>query len=145
MTRTFSKTYGLASLRIGWCYTSSKVANIINKIKPPFNTTSISQFMAIKALEDYEYINKIVRLNNEIKTWFENELNKLNIKTRVTEGNFSLIETTIEGADKISNHLSKDGIIVRRLDSYNLSNFIRISIGTKEEMEQAVNSLKTLK
>ena len=101
--------------------------------------------MAIKALEDYEYINKIVRLNNEIKTWFENELNKLNIKTRVTEGNFSLIETTIEGADKISNHLSKDGIIVRRLDSYNLSNFIRISIGTKEEMEQAVNSLKTLK
>ena len=145
LTRTFSKTYGLAALRIGWCYTSSKVANIINKIKPPFNTTSISQSMAIKALEDYEYINKIVRLNNEIKTWFENELNKLNIKTRVTEGNFSLIETTIEGADKISNHLSKDGIIVRRLDSYNLSNFIRISIGTKEEMEQAVNSLKTLK
>ena len=142
LTRTFSKTYGLAALRIGWCYTSLKVADIINKIKPPFNTTSISQYMAIKALEDTKYLDNIVKLNSEIKAWFENELNNLNIKTRITEGNFSLIETSIEGADKISNHLAKDGIIVRRLDSYNLPNFLRISIGTKEEMEQTINSLK---
>ena len=142
LTRTFSKTYGLAALRIGWCYTSKKVADIINKIKPPFNTTSISQLMAIKALEDNEYIEKIVKLNSEVKTWFENELNKLKIKIKQTEGNFSLIETTIDRANKIANHLANDGIIVRRLDSYNLSNFLRISIGTKEEMELTINSLK---
>ncbi len=142
LTRTFSKTYGLAALRIGWCYTSQKVANIINKIKPPFNTTSISQAMAIKALEDPEYIEKIVKLNSDVKTWFENELSSLNIKTKLTEGNFSLIETSTEGANKISNHLANDGIIIRRLDSYNLPNFIRISIGTKQEMELTINSLK---
>tara|TARA_Y100000996_G_scaffold45914_1_gene31666 strand:+ start:2272 stop:3621 length:1350 start_codon:yes stop_codon:yes gene_type:complete len=144
LTRTFSKIYGLAALRIGWCYTSQRVSNIINKIKPPFNTTSISQALAIKALEDEDYIKKISRLNLEIKMWFEKQLKILNIKTRNTEGNFSLIETSEEGAEKISNHLIKDGIIIRRLNSYKLPNFIRISIGTKEEMEQAINSLKKL-
>ncbi len=144
LTRTFSKTYGLAALRIGWCYTSQRVADIIKKIKPPFNTTSISQDLAIIALEDTKYIDKIIKLNSDIKTWFENELKNLNIKIRTTEGNFTLIETSIEGANKISNHLEKDGIIIRRLDSYGLSNFLRISIGTKDEMEQTINSLKKL-
>ena len=143
LTRTFSKAYGLAALRIGWCYTSKKVANIINKIKPPFNTTSISQLMAIKALEDPQYIEKIVKLNSEIKTWFEKELSKLKIKIKETQGNFSLIQTTVDGANKIASHLASDGIIVRRLDSYNMANFIRISIGTKEEMELTINSLKS--
>ena len=142
LTRTFSKTYGLAALRIGWCYTSKKVSNIIKKIKPPFNTTSISQALAITAIEDTKYIDKIVKLNSDIKMWFEDELSKLKIKTRLTDGNFSLIETTIEKVEKITNHLAKDGIIVRRLDSYNLPNFLRISIGTKEEMELTIKSLK---
>ncbi len=144
LTRTFSKAYGLAALRIGWCYTSKKVASIINKIKPPFNTTSISQLIAIKALEDQQYIKKIVRLNSDTKKWFESELKKLKIKIRETEGNFSLIETSIDGVNKIVNHLANDGIIVRNLDSYNLPNFLRISIGTKEEMELTINSLKIL-
>ena len=144
ITRTFSKTYGLAALRIGWCYTSQKIANIINRIKPPFNTTSLSQAIAIQALGDKDYIEKIVELNFDIKNWFENELKKLKIKTRKTEGNFSLIETSIEGADKIADHLANDGVIVRRLHSYNLPNFIRISIGTKEEMAFTINSLKNL-
>ncbi len=144
LTRTFSKTYGLAALRIGWCYTSKKVADIINKIKPPFNTTSISQLMAIKALEDSEYIEKIVKLNSDVKKWFESELKNLKIEIKETEGNFSLIKTSIDGAKKIANHLANDGIIVRTLDSYNLPNFLRISIGTKEEMEITINSLRNL-
>ena len=74
LTRTFSKTYGLAALRVGWCYTSQKIADIINKIKPPFNTTTISQSLAIKALEDKEHIENSVKLNSEIKDWFEKEL-----------------------------------------------------------------------
>ena len=144
ITRTFSKTYGLAALRIGWCYTSEKIAAIINKIKPPFNTTSISQAMAIKALEDSKYIEKIVKQNSDVKAWFETQLNKLNIKTKETHGNFTLIENSIDGANKIADHLANDGIIVRRLDSYNLPNFLRISIGTMDEMELTVNSLKNL-
>ena len=143
LTRTFSKTYGLAALRIGWCYTSEKVANIINKIKPPFNTTAISQSIAIKALEDKEYIDDIVKLNFDIKRWFESQLKLLNIKVRSTEGNFSIIESSNETIDKIYNHLINDGIITRRLNSYDLSNFLRISIGTKEEMEETIKSLQS--
>ena len=144
ITRTFSKTYGLAALRVGWCYTSQKIADIINKIKPPFNTTTISQSLAIKALEDKEHIINSVKLNNEIKNWFEKELKLLNIKIRQTEGNFTLIETSLDEAEKISNHLMNEGIIIRRLNSYNLPNFLRISIGTKEEMKMTVESLKKL-
>ena len=83
-------------------------------------------------------------LNFEIKNWFEEELKLLNIKTRQTEGNFTLIETSEDEAEKISNHLMDDGIIIRRLNSYNLPNFLRISIGTKEEMTMTVESLKKL-
>ncbi|MDC2979628.1 histidinol-phosphate transaminase [Pelagibacteraceae bacterium] len=144
LTRTFSKTYGLAALRVGWCYTSQKIADIINKIKPPFNTTTISQSLAIKALEDKDHIINSVKLNSEIKNWFENELKLLNIKTRRTEGNFTLIESSLDEAEKISNHLMNDGIIIRRLNSYNLPNFLRISIGTEEEMKMTVESLKKL-
>ena len=79
-----------------------------------------------------------------IRDRFENELKLLNIKTRQTEGNFTLIETSLDEAEKISNHLMNDGIIIRQLNSYNLPNFIRISIGTKEEMKITVESLKKL-
>ncbi len=144
LTRTFSKTYGLAALRVGWCYASQNIVDIINKIKPPFNTTTISQSLAIKAIEDKEHIENSVKLNSEIKNWFEKELKLLNIKTRKTEGNFTLVETSEYEAEKISNHLMNDGIIVRRLNSYNLPNFLRISIGTKEEMNITIESLKKL-
>ena len=100
--------------------------------------------MAIKALEDKEHIINSVKLNNEIKNWFEKELKLLNIKIRQTEGNFTLIETSLDEAEKISNHLMNEGIIIRRLNSYNLPNFLRISIGTKEEMKMTVESLKKL-
>ncbi len=144
LTRTFSKTYGLAALRVGWCYASQNIVDILNKIKPPFNTTTISQSLAIKAIEDKEHIENSVKLNSEIKNWFEKELKLLNIKTRKTEGNFTLVETSEYEAEKISNHLMNDGIIVRRLNSYNLPNFLRISIGTKEEMNITIESLKKL-
>ena len=84
-------------------------------------------------------LEKNVNINPNTITF---KLKFLNIKTRKTYGNFTLIETTEEKAEKISNHLMNDGIIIRRLNSYNLPNFLRISIGTKEEMNLTVESLK---
>ena len=144
ITRTFSKAYGLAGIRIGWCYSSKKVASILNKVKGPFNTQTLSQEMAIIALEDMEHLNKVIKNNEEIKSWFETELKKINIKTCPSEGNFSFVETSEENAKKISTHLVNSGIIVRQLDSYGLPNCLRITIGTKEEMERTINSLKNL-
>ena len=144
ITRTFSKAYGLAGIRIGWCYSSKKVASILNKVKGPFNTQTLSQEMAIIALEDKKHLNKVIKNNEEIKSWFETELKKINIKTCPSEGNFSFVETSEENAKKISTHLVNSGIIVRQLDSYGLPNCLRITIGTKEEMERTINSLKNL-
>jgi histidinol-phosphate aminotransferase len=144
MTRTFSKVYGLAACRIGWCYSSEKVSLILNKVKGPFNTLSISQEMAMLALEDKEYLKEVVDNNQKIKDWFENELKKLNIKSRPSEGNFSFIETTEKNAKEILAHLTNDGIIVRQLDSYGLPNCLRITIGTKDEMVATIESLKKI-
>ena len=144
ITRTFSKAYGLAGIRIGWCYSSKKVASILNKVKGPFNTQTLSQEIAILALEDKEHLNKVIKNNEEIKKWFETELKKINIKTFPSEGNFSFIEMSEEDAKKISTDLSNSGIIIRQLDSYGLPNCLRITIGTNEEMKQTINSLKML-
>ena len=144
ITRTFSKVYGLAGCRIGWCYSSKKVGLILNKVKGPFNTQSTSQEMAMLALEDKEYLKEVVDNNQKIKDWFENELKKINIKSRASEGNFSFIETTEKNAKEILMHLTNDGIIIRQLDSYGLPNCLRITIGTKDEMAATIESLKKI-
>ena len=144
ITRTFSKSYGLAGIRLGWCYSSEKVASILNKVKGPFNTQSLSQEMAIIALDDKEYLSKVIKSNRDTKSWFESELEKIKIKTRPSEGNFSFVEMSEEEAKKIFAHLANSGIIVRQLDSYGLPNCLRITIGTREEMEATINSLKGL-
>ena len=144
ITRTFSKAFGLAGLRIGWCYTSEKIAFILNKVKGPFNTQSISQEMAIIALEDKEYLKKVVNDNHIIKKWFELELKKLGIYAYTSEGNFSFVEISNKRVKIISNHLLKEGILIRQLSSYGLPNCLRITIGTKKEMEAIIQSLKKL-
>ena len=80
--------------------------------------------------------NKVVNLNTEVKEWFEKELKALNINTKPSVANFSFIETTIDQADKIANHLMNDGIVVRQLHSYKLPHCLRITIGTKKEHGQ---------
>ena len=144
MTRTFSKVYGLAALRIGWCYSSEKVANILNKVKGPFNTQTISQEIAMLALEDKEYLKEVVENNYKVKKWFEDELKKMDIKCGSSEGNFSFIQSSEKKAKEISAHLTNEGIIVRQLDSYGLPNCLRITIGTQQEMIATIESLKKI-
>ena len=144
MTRTFSKVYGLAALRIGWCYSSEKVANILNKVKGPFNTQTISQEIAMLALEDKEYLKEVVDNNHKVKKWFEGELKKIDIQCGASEGNFSFIQSSEKKAKEISAHLTNEGIIVRQLDSYGLPNCLRITIGTQEEMIATIESLKKI-
>ena len=144
ITRTFSKVYGLAGLRIGWCYSSEKIALILNKVKGPFNTQNISQELAMLALDDKAYLKEVVDNNHKVKKWFEDELKKIHIESRPSEGNFSFIETSEKKAKEISTHLINEGIIVRQLDSYGLPNCLRITIGTKEEMMAMIKSLKKI-
>ena len=93
MTRTFSKIYGLASLRIGWCYASNEITEILHKVRGPFNVSGPAQFSAIEALEDEKFLKKS---QNHNKKWIKTVNKELkdckNIKLYPTQGNFILID-----------------------------------------------------
>ena len=144
ITRTFSKAYGLAGIRLGWCYTSPKVSSILNRVKGPFNTSTIAQEMAITALHDQEHIKMVVDENLCNKKWFEKELIKLNIKVLESFANFSFIELSNKLAIQISDELEAKGILIRKLHSYKLPHCLRISIGTMKEMEKIIKILKEI-
>ena len=143
ITRTFSKVYGLAGIRLGWCYTSKKIATILNKVKPPFNVNVIAMQMASVALQDVQHLNRVISENKRNRTWFEEELNKLNIKCLLSASNFTFLECdqNSDMAEKIHNLLLQNGIIVRQLHSYGLPHCLRITIGTKKEMEKTIGVL----
>ena len=144
LTRTFSKAYGLAGIRLGWCYASPRVSSILGRVKGPFNTSTIAQKMAIEVLQDQDHINMVIRENKNNKKWFEDELKKLDIKIFPSYANFSFLELSKNYAKKISTTLLKNGIIVRQLDSYNLPHCLRITIGTIEDMKKIIEILRTL-
>ena len=145
LTRTFSKAYGLAGIRLGWCYSSLKVASILNRVKGPFNTNSLAQKIAIDSLKDKKHLKMVVSENKKNKIWFERELYRLEIKTIPTYANFSFIESTNNKAKIIANSLEKKGILIRQLDSYNLPNCLRISIGKKNDMKKIIKILENIK
>ena len=144
MTRTFSKVYGLAGIRLGWCYSSPKVTSILNKVKGPFNIGTLAQHFALIAINDQDHVKMTVKKNQINKKWFEKELSRLNINTVKTYTNFSLIESTNEMAIIITEALEKEGILIRQLDSYNLPNCLRISIGNLDDMKKIIKIIECL-
>ena len=144
LTRTFSKAYGLAGIRLGWCYSSPRISSILSRVKGPFNTNTLAQQMAINALDDQDHINFVINQTIKNKKWFEAELKKLRIKTFHSYSNFTFIETTDVIAEKINYGLEKEGILIRQLHSYNLSHCLRVTIGTKEDMKKIINIMKTI-
>ena len=148
ITRTFSKAYSLAGLRLGWGYGSKKIINIIRKLRPPFNVTPGAIGAGIAALADSEHLEKVVKHNNSIKSWFIREINAIGFKAYETQANFVFIivpEKNNLNASLINDYLLSKGIAVRYLLSYGLSNALRITIGTKEELEKTISALKEIK
>ena len=146
MLRTFSKIYGLASLRIGWCYASKIVAEALNKVRSPFNTSSIAQSAAIAALEDDEFCIKSKEHN---KKWLEIFFTKLadfkKIKAYPSVANFILLDFFNEkNATFAMDFLLKEGIILREMQEYNLEKCLRMTIGNEEENLQLLENLKKI-
>ena len=144
LTRTFSKAYGLAAIRLGWCYSSPIVASILSRVKGPFNTNTIAQDVALKALQDQNHIDNVILENKKNKDWFENELKKLDCKFFPSFANFTFIESSKEKALIISEKLSEEGILIRQLDSYQLPHCLRITIGTMSDMKKIIEILKNI-
>jgi histidinol-phosphate aminotransferase len=143
VTRTFSKIYGLASLRIGWCYSSPYVAEILNKIRGPFNVSGAAQAAAEAALTDEEFLQKSKSHNKKwLKIFFEELEKNQKIVAHPSITNFILLDFgSEESCQKANEKLLEAGIILREMTAYKLPNCLRATIGTDEENTKLLNIL----
>ncbi|HLI12255.1 MAG TPA: histidinol-phosphate transaminase [Alphaproteobacteria bacterium] len=144
MTRTFSKIYGLGGLRLGWAYCSPGVADVLNRVRNPFNVTNVAQAAGLAALDDIAHVDA-VRTNNDIwLPWVTAELGKLGLDVAPSVGNFVLVrfpDAPAKNADAANAFLCARGIIPRKMGVYNLPHSLRITIGREDEMRALVAAL----
>jgi len=146
VTRTFSKIYGLASLRIGWCYASQDIIDILNKVRGPFNVSGAAQKAALAALEDDKFLKKSQKHNTKWLKTIDKELSSIPaIKTYPSQANFILLDfkdTTI--ARKVNDALLEKGIILREMSAYHLPTCLRMTVGKQKENLYVIKTLKQL-
>ena len=146
MTRTFSKIYGLAGLRVGWGYGSKEIIDTLNKIKPPFNVNKAALFAASAAVKDSTWLNKEIKhVNNWNKKMF-NEFKKMKIETNKSFSNFLLVnfDKVKINSSRVFKLLAKAGILVRKMDVYGIKNSLRITIGKSEENRKLISKMKKI-
>lgn len=139
--RTFSKAYGLAGLRIGYGVMPVQIADILNRIRLPFNTNSLAQAGACAALEDNNFLKKMISLVHEGLDFLYDALNSLGMKYFPTQTNFFLIDVRRD-ADKVYEDMLRQGVIVRSMTSYGYPNYIRINVGLHEENVRFLKALE---
>ena len=144
--RTFSKIYGLASLRIGWGYGPKKIIEAMSKIKPPFNTNSVAQLAAVAALHDKSFINKSVKHNFFWANKLKKKLNNFNITTNEVTANFLLLNFNKckYSANYVQKKLEDKGIILRGMQSYKIKNALRLTIGNNSENKLFLKSINRI-
>jgi histidinol-phosphate aminotransferase len=143
--RTFSKIYGLASLRVGWGYASKKIIDAMNIIKPPFNVNQLGQVAATEALKDKNFINQSVKHNIIEANKIKNILEKLKIFSNEVTANFLLInfDRSKFSANYVFKKLQSRGIILRSTEEgYNIKNKLRLTIGSKKENIKFIAAIK---
>ena len=144
MTRTFSKIHGLAALRIGWGYFPAEIADVLNRIRGPFNMSSPAIAAGTAAITDTEHMEKAVVHNATWLPWLETEIGKLGLTVTPSVANFILIHfpreegRTAKDADAF---LKSRGIILRMVGSYGLVHCLRMTIGTENENKRVVSAL----
>ncbi len=144
MTRTFSKIYGLAALRLGWAYCPPAISDVLNRIRGPFNVTAPSIAAGIAAIEDTAHVDASLVHNDKWLPWTTAEIEKLGLEVTPSVGNFILIHFPAEkGRDAIAADafLKSKGIIMRRVAGYGLPNALRMTIGTESDNHAVVAAL----
>lgn len=142
VTRTFSKIYGLASLRLGFGYMSLEVADVLNRIRGPFNVPGPAQVAGVAAIEDKAYIEQCIVHNTQWRERLSRELRDIGFEVVPSQANFVLAKPTDGGnAETVDEKLKAAGVIIRRVDAYGLPDYVRITIGTDEEMLKLLEAL----
>ena len=146
MTRTFSKIYGLAGLRVGWGYGSKEIISALNKVKPPFNVSRPALFAATQAVLDTKWLNKAIEHNNFWAEKIFNVIDEIGIATNRTNVNFFLLNFNYvnQSAAKVFNKLANSGILVRQMDVYGIKNSLRVTIGNSKENKKFISVLRKI-
>lgn len=144
MTRTFSKLYGLAALRLGWGYACKEVSETLDKIRDPFNVPSSAQVAGVAALQDTEFEEKAFNHAKKWREWLSNELNALGLNVIPSYTNFVLFEFTDSDKSALSanEYLLSRGYILRYYSGQGLHNFLRLTVGTEKENKDVIRLLK---
>ncbi len=143
MTRTFSKIYAMGGLRLGWCYSSAAVADVLNRIRGPFTVSSAAQAAGIAALEDVASTDRAREHNDIWRPWLERALAALGLEVAPCVANFVLVRFPAPPKDASAawDFLRARGILVRKVAVYHLPEHLRISVGTEPEMRAVVAAL----
>ncbi len=146
MTRTFSKVYGLANLRIGWGFGPSHIIDALNRIRGPFNVSGMAIAAGIAAVQDREFLTRAVEHNDEWLPWVTAELEKLGLKVTPSVGNFVLVHFPDEDGKRAADadaYLLQHGCVLRQVANYGLPNALRMTVGSEEANRTVVEHLKT--
>ena len=142
MTRTFSKIYGLAALRLGWAYCPAEVADVLNRTRGPFNVTAPAIAAGVAALADRAHVETGIAHNETWLPWVTAEIKKLGLEVTPSVGNFVLIHfASPKDAAAADEVLKARGIILRRVAAYGLPNCLRMTIGTSDDNHKVVAGL----
>jgi len=143
VTRTFSKIYGLAGLRLGWGYSSKEIIDSMYQIKPPFNVNRAVLAAGIEAIKDNEWTKKAIEHNTLWSKKIFSVLNDYNIKTNKPAVNFFLMNfnKTKINSDEVFEKLATDKLILRKMTQYKISNSLRLTIGNEDDNEHFIKSI----
>jgi histidinol-phosphate aminotransferase len=146
VSRTMSKAYGLAGLRVGFGIAQPTLTDLLNRIRQPFNVNSMAQAAAVAALNDADFLTRSARLNTEGYRQLTSAFDALGLQYVPSYGNFVLVKVGSDDAAgaRVNLALLKQGVIVRPVGSYGLPQWLRVSIGLPEENAAFIAALKTV-
>lgn len=146
VTRTFSKVFGLAGLRIGYGISHRDIADLMNRVRQPFNVNSLALSAAEAALEDNEHLQQSIGLNMAGMKQLTTAFDEMNLQYIPSAGNFICVDLEATGVTgmEIYKKLLHQGVIVRPIDNYGMPNHLRVTIGLEEENEKFIRALDSV-
>jgi len=144
VSRSFSKAYGLAGLRLGYAVSQEELTDLMNRIRQPFNVNSLAQAAAIAALQDTEFLERGAKLNQDGYLQLTQAFEQMHLHYLPSAGNFILVQVgdDDQAGTRVNVELLKQGVIVRPVDNYGLPKFLRVSIGLPQENAAFLGALK---
>ena len=141
IARTFSKAYGLAGLRVGFALCHPEVAGLLNRVRQPFNVSSLAQAAAVAAMEDEAFLEECVQINRNGMQQMVAGFERLGLEYIPSYGNF--VAVRVGDAAAINLGLLKRGVIVRPISNYGMHEHLRVSIGLEAENSQFLQALES--